>query len=99
MLRFARNDGDGVAPHHAVIPAHAGIQYAAASQFNHQVSGILDHPHARVMTAEYVFAISRRIAPELCQKFLALENEGAGKTGCALHPRSRVRLAQEMLHT
>ncbi|WP_212273184.1 hypothetical protein, partial [Bradyrhizobium sp. AUGA SZCCT0169] len=51
------------------------------------------------MTAEYVFAISRRIAPELCQKFLALENEGAGKTGCALHPRSRVRLAQEMLHT
>jgi hypothetical protein len=29
-------------------------------------SGILDHPHARVMTAEYDFAISRRIAPEVC---------------------------------
>jgi len=31
-------------------------------------SGILDHPHARVMTTEYEydFAISRRIAPEVC---------------------------------
>ena len=51
------------------------------------------------MTAEYTFAFSRRIAPELCWKLPALQTEGAGKTGCALHPRSRVRLAQEMLHT
>ena len=28
-------------------------------------SGILDHPHARVMTTEYTFAISRRIASEI----------------------------------
>src|SRR3954447_17058868 len=31
------------------------------------VSGILDHPHARVMTTEYDFAYSRRIAPEVCK--------------------------------
>jgi hypothetical protein len=31
-----------------------GIQYAAASRFNRCVSGILDHPHARVMTTEGV---------------------------------------------
>ena len=37
-------------------------------------------------------AFSRRIAPELCQKFLALINsEGAGNAGCALHPRSRTQ--------
>ena len=28
-----------------------------------------------------------------------LETEGAGKTGCLLHPRSRVRFAQTKLHT
>ena len=42
-----------------------GIQYAAASRFNHYVSGILDHPfrpmrERRVMTREYAVAISRR---------------------------------------
>jgi hypothetical protein len=29
LLRFARNDVDGVTPRKAVILAHAGIQYAA----------------------------------------------------------------------
>ena len=28
-----------------------------------------------------------------------LQSEGAGKTGCALHPRSRVRCAQTKVHT
>ena len=31
-------------PMEAVIPAHAGIQYAAASRFYHCVSGILGRP-------------------------------------------------------
>jgi hypothetical protein len=31
--------------------------------------------------------------------FAPLKTEGAGKTGCALHPRSRVRFAQNKLHT
>jgi len=35
-----------------VIPAKARIQYAAASRFIADASGILDHPLSRVMTAE-----------------------------------------------
>src|ERR1700675_5211546 len=36
-------------------------------------------------------AISRRETPELCTGWPPSEKqEGAGKTGCALHPRSRV---------
>jgi len=30
-----RNDVDGLAPHSTVIPAHAGIQYAATFRFYH----------------------------------------------------------------
>ena len=62
------------------------------------VSGILGHPPARVMTTECVFAFSRRIAPEVCMN-LSLKREGAGNAGCALHPRSRVRIVQTKLHT
>jgi hypothetical protein len=34
--------------------------------------------------------------PEVCIFVRPLEKEGAGKTGCALHPRSRVQCAQEV---
>jgi hypothetical protein len=37
-------------PQEVVIPAKAGIQYAAAFRFIVDVSGILDHPPSRVMT-------------------------------------------------
>ena len=43
------------------------------------------------------FAISRRDSPEFCISF-TLQSEGAGNTGCALHPRSRVRCAQKNAH-
>ena len=47
------------------------------------------------MTTEYVFAISRRDAPGVLHFVVPSENrEGAGKTGCALHPRSHVQDAQ-----
>jgi hypothetical protein len=36
-----------------VIPANAGIQYAAALRSITGVSGILDHPLSRMMTAVY----------------------------------------------
>ena len=39
-------------------------------------SGMLDHPHARVMTTEYDFAISRHRSPEVCQKLPALLLKG-----------------------
>jgi len=49
---------------------------------------------------KHASAFSRRIAPELCQKLPALmKSEGAGNAGCALHPRSRVRLVLSRLHT
>src|SRR5437870_4279460 len=44
------------------------------------------------MTTEYVFAFSRRIAPEVCKYFCDLwKSEGAGNAGCALHPRSHAQ--------
>src|SRR4029450_6217194 len=58
-----------------------------------------DRPLSRAMTVEYEAAISRRISPEVCIFVCPLEIEGAGKTGCLLHPRSRVRFAQTKLHT
>src|SRR2546428_10472670 len=63
------------------------------------VSGILDHPPSRVMTTEYHFAFSRRVTPEVCIFVCPPRNRGRGKTGCLLHPRSRVRFAQTKLHT
>jgi hypothetical protein len=51
------------------------------------------------MTTEYDFAFSRRDAPGVLLETLPSKSEGAGKTGCALHPRSRVRCAQKMPHT
>ncbi len=58
-----------------------------------RVSGILDHPHSRVTTTEYEAAISRHELPEVCILFARpLQSESAGKTGCLLHPRSRVPL-------
>src|SRR5881398_2937861 len=54
---------------------------------------------ALAMTPGYTFAFSRRNPPEACISFALLEIEGAGKTGCLLHPRSRVRFAQSKLHT
>ena len=52
LLRCARNDEE-IRSYTTVIPAKAGIQYAAAYRFNHCVSGILGHPPSRVTTTEY----------------------------------------------
>ena len=68
------------------------------------------HRHVRVGIDGYrfappilrrrTFAISRRIAPEVLHFVCpSIETEGAGKTGCALHPRSRVQLRTENAHT
>src|ERR1700692_4269398 len=95
------------------------------------VSGILDHPHARVMTMESVArsyamnsqrfsfqaakhviasqrlamtfrhtsAFPRRDAPEVLHENCPSRNEGAGNTGCTLHPRSRVQKCTTKTHT
>ena len=65
-------------------------------------AGIDGYRFARndVTPAEYDFAFSRRIASEACWINVPPSRlEGAGKTGCLLHPRSRVRFAQTKLHT
>ena len=61
--------------------------------------GVLDHPHSRVMTTEYDSAFSRHEMPEVCFGFALFQTEGAGKTGCALHPRSRVQYVHKNAHT
>jgi hypothetical protein len=46
------------------------------------------------------FTISRRDLPEACQLFSStLQTEGAGNTGCTLHPRSRVHKKHAHEHT
>src|SRR6266702_3119239 len=48
----------------------------------------------------YGSAFSRHEMPEVCIIFRPQEEiEGAGKAGCALHPRSRVQDAQTKTHT
>ena len=44
-------------------------------------------------------AISRREASEFCGLLTLQGEEGAGKAGCTLHPRSRVRFALTKMHT
>src|SRR2546430_13348007 len=39
------------------------------------------------------------LRPRFASSFALLETEGAGETGCLLHPRSRVRFAQTKMHT
>jgi len=72
-------------------------------------SGILDHPLSRVMTVVgHDSNFKQAPCPKTCIRDLAARNarglacwfrppqtEGAGKTGCALHPRSRVQSAQK----
>ena len=78
-----------------------GIQYAASSRFHRWRLGVLDArrslssgAHSRKpvagMTGRYTSAFSRHAAPEFCKFIRPKKIEGAGKTGCALHPRSRV---------
>src|SRR6267378_5325335 len=87
-------------------PRGRGIQYAAAYRFNHRCSleYWVTRPSAqlrtrRVTTTEYEGAFSRRIASEVCWITSRPLSEGAGKTGCAPHPRSRVLFAQTKAHT
>src|SRR5882724_12570599 len=68
VARAPRNDVDGAAPLTAVVPRECGgssTQRLLGSSID--VSGILDRPPSRTMTAEYVAAFSRRDAPELCK--------------------------------
>jgi hypothetical protein len=47
----------------------------------------------------HISTFSRHDAPELFKQTTLKSEEGAGKTGCALHPRSRVQCASKNAHT
>jgi len=59
------------------------------------VSGILDRPPSRTMTAEdvtlalskHAFAISRRDSPEFCQRPPSKNKRAQGRPGASAHPR------------
>jgi hypothetical protein len=87
LLRCARNDGVTV-----VIPrAGGGSSMPRLIDSIISVSGILDHPLSRAMTAE-IFRGAMR--PEFCISSAFEKSEGAGKTGCVLHPRSHAQCLQ-----
>ncbi|MEH2566386.1 hypothetical protein V1289_006013 [Bradyrhizobium sp. AZCC 2289] len=44
-------------------------------------------------------ALSRRHTPESCKNLVPPKTEGAGKAGCALHPRSRAPFVHKNTHT
>src|SRR5215207_1797294 len=54
---------------------------------------------ALAMTADELAHSRGADRPRFASSFALFEMEGAGKTGCLLHPRSRVRFAQTKLHT
>jgi hypothetical protein len=60
---------------------------------------------SRAMTAEEISnSHTSAIPPHVCASFILLvpalsKKEGAGKTGCALHPRSRVQKCETKTHT
>src|SRR6202011_2844600 len=63
------------------------IQATEKSEMDCFVASLL----AMTANAKHAFAFPRHVLPGVCQKFPPLQSEGAGKTGCALHPRSRVQ--------
>jgi hypothetical protein len=78
-------------------PRRRGIQYAAAYQFHHCC---LWNTGSSAFADDDSGEHSRgAMRPEFCKKTLPSKSEGAGKTGCALHPRSRVHCASKNAHT
>ena len=91
--RPPQGEGTGVACSRHVIARSASDEAIHSS-----LCDAVDCFAALAMTAEHAFAISRRIAPE-ASIVGPHKEEGAGKTGCALHPRSRVQCASDKTHT
>src|SRR3954451_266023 len=79
-------------PRPAVIPAKAGIQYAAASRFIIGSSAILDRPPSRAMTewGSRVSAFSRRECARVVQDVFAL-GRAWGMAGADAPPASHAK--------
>src|SRR5436309_7429353 len=55
--------------------------------------------NSTVTTADMISRSRDMNCPRFASSFALIEKEGAGKTGCALHPRSRVQLRPKNAHT
>ena len=78
---------------HRHHPRKRVIQYSRAFAFIISALEYWVARSSRAMTAEYGTSFSRHTFARAFQIALRPQNqEGAGKTGCALHPRSRVHL-------
>jgi hypothetical protein len=96
------NDGDvaGVRLHTTRHPPRKRrVQYAAASRLNMIASGILRVMTVVVCQQTCMGILAAPFARGLLSMLDPLESEGAGKAGCALHPRSRVQIARVKAHT
>ena len=82
-----------------VIPAKAGIQYAAASRIDRCCLWNTGSPPARGCRRNVRLRSRGTLRPSFASSLPSSDSEGAGKTGCLLHPRSRVRFALTRLHT
>jgi hypothetical protein len=93
---------------------HRHHQFRRAVRDRAAADAALDHhrrhrPASRKSAAKAWSASSRcsrpakrsrgALRPRFASSFALFEIEGAGKTGCLLHPRSRVRFAQTKVHT
>jgi hypothetical protein len=104
LLRCARNDGMISTHTPSSSPRRRGSSTPRPIGSIIDVSGILGHPPQCAIAHKagdngICVVFSRHELPEVCLKLPALLSEGAGKTGCLLHPRSRVRFAQTKVHT
>ena len=88
-------------PNSTVIPAQAGIQYAARLPRD-SIAAHLAEYRVDCFAVPLTDIISRSrgaLRPRLASSLPSSNSEGAGKTGCLLHPRSRVRFALTRVHT
>src|SRR5262245_21517563 len=100
LLRCARNDGgDGNAycrhPRECGDPVRRGLSVQSLASLEYWVAR-----SCRAMTVEYVVAISRRIAPEVCLSLVAPENRGRREDRVLAAPAvSCAKCAQKNAHT
>ena len=91
---------DGIDCALAVITRESGIQYSRAFLFIITALEYWVARSSRAMTIEYAFSFSRHgFARGFQFRLLPLQKEGAGKTGCALHPRSHVQMCIKKMRT
>ena len=80
-------------------PRMRGIQYAEASRFHH---GRLWNTGSPAFAGDDNGICGGGLATRCARRFASrcpsIETEGAGKTGCALHPRSRVQWVEGGAH-